>query len=452
MATNKIIDQDTATNPDPTPESLVNQTPQQSKDEVEVLTIGNLKTLSSNALEKLPTNDAVVQTTHENTNLDVTTYDGFDALPPKYDQFFNQMAQQNFFCGRPWFENLVRTTLENGARLRLYAVEAIRENHSPLALLITTIPAAQNGARIRGWWVHKSSVAGFTNYQSYTHTLLLPESTANTTEVVRRLVAKIQLEQRSLIDLNLFAPTSPSLSLLMWAFKDAGMPVCTYDYAGNWMEDTSHLDYQRYLKNRSKSIRKGTQRKKRRLQETHDIRFEIITEELQAEKAIALFDAVYTKSWKEPDYFNDFTPGLIRTCAEQGTLRLGVLYVDGEAASVEMCIVANKQATFAKSAYDPKYSDYSVSSILLLHVIEHVITTDQVQQISFGVFDDPYKKSWCKQRNELWGVVAFNTKTFWGKIGFVCFSLKRIILHAKQQLKLFLLRPVQKILQKLKNH
>ena len=443
MATNKIIDQDTATRPSSNTKSSINRAQQQDKEEVEVLTIGNLKTLANDALENLPTNDEVVRSTPANIDLNVVIYDGFDCLPAEYDQFFNQMAQQSFFHSRPWFENLARTTLENGARLRLYAVEAIREKRSPQALLVTTNPAAQNGARIRGWWVGKSSIAGFTNYQSYTHTLLLPDSTANTAEVTRALVSKIQQEQHSLIDLNLFTPTSPNLSLLIWAFKDAGMPVSTYDYAGNWIEDTSHLDFQQYLKNRSKSIRKGTLRKKRRLQEAHDIHFEIITETQKVEKAITQFDAVYTKSWKEQDYFKDFTPGLIRTCAEQGTLRLGILYVDGKAASVEMCIVANKQATFAKSAYDPKYADYSISSILLLHVIEHVITTDQVQQISFGVFDDPYKKSWCNQRRELWGVVAFNTKTIWGKVGFVCFSINRIISNAKQQLKPLLLEPAK---------
>ena len=181
------------------------------------------------------------------------------------------------------------------------------------------------------------------------------------------------------------------------------------------------------------------------MQEAHDVRFEIITQPHDIKRAINLFDTVYDKSWKEKEYFNDFTSGLMKTCANENTLRLGVLYIDDEAVSVEMCIVSNKKATFAKSAYDPRYAKYSISSILLLHVIEYVVKTDQVDEIDFGLFDDEYKKLWCSRRRELWGLVAFNSKTFWGKCAFFCYSFERWSERLKQYLKPILIVPYKKL-------
>ena len=395
----------------------------------------DLTLLNDDVLDDLSRQDKSTFTRLESIDLNVRVYQRLDDLPPEYDQFFARMAKQSFFFSRAWFENLVQTTLEQNANLRLYAVETHQDNLTPQALLIMQTPAGQNGSRFQNWWARNSSMAGFTNFQSHTHTLLLPESTPNATEVLRKLIAAINEQRPSLIDLNLFSSTSAKLSMLVWALNDAGLTTSTYEYAGNWFEDTSHLDYSQYLKNRSKSIRKGCRRKLRRLQEKHQVRFETITHKQDAQRAIDLFYSVYDKSWKEQDYFKEFTPGLIRRCAAEGVLRLGVMYVDDEAVAVEMCIINNEQAVFAKSAYDPKFADYSISSILLLHVIKHVIENDHTTQISFGVFDDPYKKSWCNQRRELWGVVAFNTKSFWGLCGWTFHTLNQNIEYIKRLLK-----------------
>ena len=125
-----------------------------------------------------------------------------------------------------------------------------------------------------------------------------------------------------------------------------------------------------------------------------------------------------------------------------------MLYIDNQAASVELCITANNKTTFAKSAYDPAYAQHSASSILLLHMIEHVISTDKSSLLSFGLFDDDYKKSWCQERRMISGIVAFNTRTVWGAIGFASYSLSRlkdnIIQRIKPPLKLIYKKLIQK--------
>jgi hypothetical protein len=366
--------------------------------------------------------------------LQVTLYEDLDSLPQSYEIFFQEVAKKDFFSSRAWLENIFNTTLEGNTRPRFYGVETNDFESIPQALLVFT-SAAQNGAKIKGWWVKESAIAGTTNYLCYSHTFLYTDRTYDLSATTKALITQLKKDKYSLVDLNLFASESISLPILNQAFNDAGMKASTYEYCSNWVENTEHLDYQHYLSNRSKSTRKGTLRKKRRLQENHKVRFEILTQESDSEKAILLFDEVYAKSWKEPNYFQDFTPGLIRACAQQGTLRFGVLYIDDKAASVELCIAANDKATFAKSAYDPDYAEHSASSILLLHMIEHVISSDQAKLLSFGLFDDAYKKSWCQERRLINGIVAFNTHTFWGAIGFAAYSLGRLKDNILQRVK-----------------
>ena len=371
------------------------------------------------------------------SHLKVRVYSSFNSLPSTYQQFFKLISEKDFFASKAWLENIICTTLDTHSTLRLYGVETNdADSATPQALLVTST-AAQNGAKIKGWWVSDFAIAGLTNYQCHSHTFLYPNNINNLSEIVNALVNQLKKEKRPLIDLNLFSSESKSLSALKHAFDNTrGFTTSTYDYCSNWAENTEHLDYQQYLKNRSKSTRKGIARKKKRLQENHNVQLEILTSEKDIGKMISLFNTVYSQSWKEPEFFPNFTAGLIRTCAQHGTLRFGVLYIDNEPASVELCIVANNKAVFAKSAYDSKYAKHSVSSILLLHIIENVIEADQSNLLSFGLFDDDYKKSWCRERRIVKGIVAFNTRTLWGNIGLAIYSLIEFKDNILQKIKL----------------
>ena len=53
------------------------------------------------------------------------------------------------------------------------------------------------------------------------------------------------------------------------------------------------------------------------------------------EAAIAAYQAVYARSWKSLEPSPEFMPGLIRTCAAHGWLRLDVATVDGNPAAAQ---------------------------------------------------------------------------------------------------------------------
>jgi hypothetical protein len=53
------------------------------------------------------------------------------------------------------------------------------------------------------------------------------------------------------------------------------------------------------------------------------------------EAAIADCERVYRTGWQSAERYQGFLPGLMRACANQGWLRLGILSVDGEPAAVQ---------------------------------------------------------------------------------------------------------------------
>ncbi len=397
---------------------------------------------SDEAQVKNITNQIHANENFNSENLRVNAYDSLEDLPPEYDNFFQKVNAQSFFRSRSWFTLLTKTTVEKNTQLRLYAVEELSPQIKPKALLITTTPAAQNGARIRGWWVRASSMAGFTNHLSHTHSLMIPNSEDNAEQLITQLIDAIRQERPgcSLIDLNLFDPESELYPQVISAFQKSNMKVKSYFYAGNLYEDTSHLDFENYLNKRSSRVKKSL-KQVNRIEKKHSFRFEMLTESKDTERAISILDSVSKKSWKEEDYFKKFFAELLHVSAAEGSMRVGVLYIDDKAVAADFAIITGNSAVGMKAVYDLDFSKYSLGSILHLYTIKYFIEKDFINNISFGLFDDDYKKHWCSQRRELWGIVAFNTNTLWGTCGYICYSL----IQTKEKLKLPLKSAILKI-------
>jgi CelD/BcsL family acetyltransferase involved in cellulose biosynthesis len=102
---------------------------------------------------------------------------------------------------------------------------------------------------------------------------------------------------------------------------------------------------------------------------------------------------------------------LIRTCAQQGWLRLGICRVDGEPAAAQLWIVANGIASIYKLAYDEKFASLSIGSILTARLMRHAIDIDKVREIDYLTGDEPYKQDWMSHRRTRWGIVAFNLRS-----------------------------------------
>ena len=107
-------------------------------------------------------------------------------------------------------------------------------------------------------------------------------------------------------------------------------------------------------------------------------------------------------------------PGLIRICADQEWLRLGVAYVNEEPVAAQLWIVSGGAALIFKLAYDEQFAKLSAGTLLTSALMQHVLDVDKVSEVDYLSGDDEYKKSWMSHRRERWGIIAFNTTSLWG--------------------------------------
>ena len=88
-----------------------------------------------------------------------------------------------------------------------------------------------------------------------------------------------------------------------------------------------------------------------------DTRFEIVDGGAPLDAAVAAYETVYAKSWKDPEPFPAFNAALIRATAELGILRLGLWWVGDVPAAAQFWIVEGGHATVLKLAHDEAFAD-----------------------------------------------------------------------------------------------
>ena len=94
-----------------------------------------------------------------------------------------------------------------------------------------------------------------------------------------------------------------------------------------------------------------------------------------------------------------------------GALRLGIVHVDGEPAAAQLWIVHSGKALIYKLAYDERFGELSVGTILSATLFQHALDVDKVTEVDYLSGDDAYKKDWMSQRRERWGILALNPRT-----------------------------------------
>ncbi len=204
----------------------------------------------------------------------------------------------------------------------------------------------------------------------------------------------------------------------MWAtaLRRAGMAVQTYFCFGNWTLDVRGRSYREYAEGLPSRLKNTLARKSRQLaaQEAH---FRIYTGSDEAEEGLDAFERVYRSSWKPAEAHPDFIAGLMRTCAGQGWLRLGVLWVGGQPAAAQLWVVSHGVASIYKLAYDERFAALSAGTLLTAHMMQHAIDVDRVAEVDYLTGDDAYKRDWMSHRRERWGIAAFNVRTLRGRLG-----------------------------------
>lgn len=343
----------------------------------------------------------------------VSIYRSFDDLPASYvDMFGRAGASAGIFSSLAWFHNLAATVPESRERLHIYGVESDTGDGKPYLVLPMRYQVSGTG----GFTSRRLSAVA-TYYTSLFHPIV--DDAKSDLQKSLDLLAKVIVTDSprcDSVDLHPLDPDTILFNGILEAFRSAGMVTQRYFCFGNWYLEVNGRSYQQYFGTLPARLKNTLKRKSRRWEDMNCARIEIVSSVDETAKAIAAYDKVYGSSWKEPEPYPWFMPGLIRTCAKHGWLRMGIGYIGEQPVAAQVWIVCNGVASIYKLAYDEQFATLSVGSILTARLMQHVIDVDRVREVDFLSGDEPYKRDWMSHRRERWGIIAFNLRTLNGAL------------------------------------
>ena len=201
---------------------------------------------------------------------------------------------------------------------------------------------------------------------------------------------------------------------LLAGLRDAGLAPVRYDHFGNWHEDTAGRGWEGYLAERPGQLRETIRRKTRACERDGAVTVEVVSDAAALGPAMEAYEAVYARSWKEPEPYPDFGPAMMRAAAAAGVLRVGVLRHGGRAAAAQYWTVSAGRAAVLKLAHDEAFKPLSPGTVLTARMIRHLLEHERVDELDFGRGDDEYKRSWTAHRRQRIGLLVINPRRLAG--------------------------------------
>lgn len=331
--------------------------------------------------------------------LAVEVFEHVSGLPKSCKALFDAAERDSFDLGADWFELLAGTAIAAGTKTRFYVL-------SRGGLARCVLPITVGTRRVSSLTTFYTSI-----YRPLVEQGVQPDELA---VVLRRVVSDTRACS---MRFDAMDPSHPTYALVLSALQQAGFRAFPFFDFGNWHLTVSGRSFEQYFSALSSQTQNTVKRREKRFMASGRGQLEIVTGGAGLEDAIQAWDRIYRTSWKVPEPYPEFMPGLIRLCARRGWLRLGLAYYDGEPIAAQVWIVSGGRAAIYKLAYSESHAQHSAGTLLTAHLMRHVLDVDKVTEVDYLIGDDAYKKDWMRQRRERWGVVAYNLLSVSGAAG-----------------------------------
>ncbi|KQZ26004.1 GNAT family N-acetyltransferase [Duganella sp. Root1480D1] len=341
-----------------------------------------------------------------------------EALPDDARACIEQAGQGSSDAGCDWYRNLIETVMDCDDVVRFYVLR-----RDGLVQAVLPLHAVQHSG---GWQLHALSNFYTSLYQPAFNPCLKAADLLVLLAAVQR-----DFPGASHLTMKPMDPSSHAYQVLLDALRKLGWLPFEYFSFGNWFL-TTDSNWPAYLAARPGAVRSTLKRMGRKFSQAGGT-LEIVTGGARLPEAIAAYEAVYAHSWKVPEPYPAFLPGLMRLCAAQGSLRLGLAWLDGKAVAAQFWIVRNGKAMIYKLAYDESAKPYAPGTLLSAHLMQHVMEVEQVQEVDYLQGDDPYKQLWMSERRERWGIVAYQPRTLAGLAGALHETIGRATRRLRQR-------------------
>jgi CelD/BcsL family acetyltransferase involved in cellulose biosynthesis len=342
----------------------------------------------------------------------VDVYRHPDDLPAQVQALLREAEGRNIGFGGDWYRNLIKTVYPNDPGVRFYT---LHKNDKAIAVL--PLRATKAGAGL--------NVNALSNFYTTLYQPIL-DQTIKSVDLVE-ILSQVQKDFPRFAALNLspMDPGSDAYQTLLGAMRIWGWLPFEYFAFGNWYQ-TCTGTWNDYLVGRHGTLRSTIKRMTKKFAADGGL-LQIVTDPKDIAVGIAAYSEVYAASWKRPEEFPEFMPGLLNYCADKGYLRLGLAWLDGKPIAAQVWIVAHGRAEIYKVAYHERFKAYAPGTLVTALLMKHAFDEDQVGEVDYLIGDDAYKKTWMSHRRERWGIIAYNPRSLGGLFGFAREALGRTL-------------------------
>ncbi len=271
------------------------------------------------------------------------------------------------------------------------------------------VPLISNNKRYRGTDVRIQKLAG--NVYMPIKSIITNASSEDMPGLIRAFIDYLHksVDEWDIIDFDDLPAEESWVEAFCAEIKRPTFKTKSYDCFGNWYSDEINGSSKDYMDKRSKNFRASIKKNYKKLQQSGEVVFKLVTGEHDCPDYFTLYNEVYSRSWKKEERVGrTFFPEMVRYAERNGWLRVGLLFLDGTPVGAGFAIVTGGRAYFEKIAYDEKYKGFGAGSVCLYEMIRHVIDVDSVSTIDFLRGDDEYKRHWVDKRRVRKGIMIYN--------------------------------------------
>ncbi len=365
---------------------------------------------------------------------EVRQYDRLDQLPTSTKALLENEGERRFFNGLAWYQIFCETCLDTGQTPIFYVVTSDMDDHEQL-ILPTLTPLGRKGLKLSKEQLGETTCMSMTNYQSVQFGPITNASDGVLATLLESLARHLKDQGHTVLDFNHLDTAIAENVALRPAFERAGFAVYGYPDDKIIVEDIDGRTYADYMKDRSANLRHNIRRKRKRLKEIGQARFTVMDGGPDLGEAIRDYEAVQIASWKPDEVYPDHVPALIRAAAKAGTLRLGLLYLDERPVATALSFILDGTASIKKWHFNNTLREHHVGDLVMSHMVEHLIDTDQATSIDLGKATASHKVKWVKHERSMHGFVAFHPGTLRGQFWRLRFRFEQIVRSQLSMLK-----------------
>ncbi|MDH3588918.1 MAG: GNAT family N-acetyltransferase [Gammaproteobacteria bacterium] len=322
----------------------------------------------------------------------IEVFSNLDTIPEEIAAGLSLAAGLPFFESIEWFRCLARHGLDAGTP-RLYVS---KDNDDLQSALFCLAKGRQ--------------LSSLTNFYTIEYGPVMRGADAMTG--LRDIASYIAGERPRWNTIDLRNLHETELASLDTVLSASGFATHRWEQHKNWFLDVGEQSFEQYFETLSSQLRNTIERKSRKAEREHELRLAVYPGDgLTLDEATRHYQQVYAASWKQPEPFTEFMPALLKMSDEHNLCRVGLAWVDGEPAAAQIWLDDGDPVFIYKLAYDRKFAELSIGSLLSKKMFQNAIDVDRVLKIDYGVGDEPYKHDWMSDCQALSGLMACNRST-----------------------------------------